>query len=230
MQSGVIDNYQNVLKRVKTACAAAGRRENEVTVLPVIKYAKNEDVLTLLNFLGSGAAAAESRLQDAQKRWELPQFKVLRQKVNLHYIGALQSNKIAKIVSFFDFIDSVPDIETARRIDVAASKPVKCMLQVKLTDRVTQSGVKPEDAPALISEIKNLKNINLCGLMAIAPQTEDEKILRPLFKTVKQLWDKEFGAQKEKYLSLGMSGDLETAVEEGSTLPRVGSAIFGEKQ
>ncbi|MDR0291419.1 MAG: YggS family pyridoxal phosphate-dependent enzyme [Elusimicrobium sp.] len=228
MSVDVINNYRVVLNRVKTACAAAGRRESEVTVLPVIKYAKNDDILTLFNFLGPRVSAAESRLQDAQKRWDLPQFKVLRPQATLHYIGALQSNKIAKIVSLFDFIDSVPDIETARKISIAALKPVKCMIQVKLTERDTQSGVKIEDAPALTAAMKNLKNINLCGLMAIAPRTEDEKILRPLFKSVKLLWDKEFGALKEKYLSLGMSGDLELAVEEGSDLPRVGSAIFGE--
>ena len=224
----VIGNYKAVLNRVKAACAAAGRAENEVSVLPVIKYAKNGDILTLLNFLAP-CAAAESRLQDAQKRWELPEFKALRPRVTLHYIGALQSNKIAKIVNFFDFIDSVPDIETARRIDVLA-KPVKCMIQIKLTEKDTQGGVTPENAPALIAEIKTLKNINLCGIMAIAPQTDDAKILRPLFKTVKNIFDKEFGGLKEKYLSLGMSGDLETAVMEGSTLPRIGSAIFGDER
>ena len=224
--SAVIENYKNVLERVK----AAGRGKNEITVLPVIKYAKNEDILTLLNFLGPGARAAESRLQDAQKRWDSPQFKVLRPRVTLHYIGALQSNKIPKIVNFFDFIDSVPDYGTARRIDAAAQKPVRCMIEIKLTERETQTGVKLPDAPALIAEIRNLKNINLCGIMAIAPQTEDETILRPLFKEVKRLWDAEFSGVKEKYLSLGMSGDLETAVEEGSTLPRIGSAIFGESK
>jgi len=142
----------------------------------------------------------------------------------------LQSNKIAKIINFFDFIDSVPDIKTARRIDALAGKPVNCLAQIKLTERDTQGGASLKDAPALIAEIKALKNINPRGLMAIAPQTEDETILRPLFKAVKNIFDKEFGGRPGTYLSLGMSGDLETAVEEGSTLPRVGSSIFGEKQ
>ena len=223
----VTENYKNVLERIKNAAARSSRDFAPVTPMIVVKYARRQDILTLLSGLPAPIHAAESKLQDAAARWAAADFLKLRPKTVLHFIGQLQKNKISKIVNLFDFIDSVSTAEQARFINAKAAeknKTVKCMLQVKLTDSLTQAGATLQDAPELIKIIDGLPNIKLCGIMAIAPQ--ESGLLRPVFKSVKKLFDKEFGGREEKYLSLGMSGDFEVAAEEGSTMPRIGSAIF----
>ena len=99
-------------------------------------------------------------------------------------------------------------------------------MQIKLTDRESQSGVSLAQAPVLVAQLKALKQLHVCGYMGIAPQTDDTARLRALFKEVKAAFDRDFPAGRERYLSLGMSNDFEVAVEEGSTLPRVGSRLF----
>ncbi|MGB2579297.1 hypothetical protein AAIR98_001216 [Elusimicrobium simillimum] len=225
----VITNYNTVLEGIKAACSATHTNFENVHPMAVIKYAKEEDILTLLSHNGGPVHAGESKLQDAMARWAKTEFNLLRPRVTLHFIGQLQKNKIAKIVNLFDFIDSIASFETAVFTDAKAKeqgKTVNCMVQVKLTDSVTQSGVKMADAPGLIKQIRTLANINLLGIMAIAPQADNAEDLRPVFKEVKQLWDSEFGGVPGAQLSLGMSGDYAAAVREGSTMPRIGSAIF----
>ncbi|WP_424244323.1 hypothetical protein Dip510_001531 [Elusimicrobium posterum] len=224
----VINNYNTVLQRIKNAALSAGSDYTEVKPMLVIKYAKDEDVLTILNYLDN-CHAGESRVQDAYARWNQPQFQNLRAKVKLHYIGQLQSNKIGKAVALFDFIDSVSTLDHALFINTKAKeqgKIINCMVQLKLTDRTTQAGASLGEAKELIAEVKKLENINLCGIMAVAPQAENQQDLKPIFKEVKQFWDEQFKDKQEKYLSLGMSEDLEAAVSEGSNMPRIGSAIF----
>ncbi|ACC98344.1 Alanine racemase domain protein [Elusimicrobium minutum Pei191] len=223
----VIEKYNKVITRIRNSAEVRNRNFKRIKPILVIKYAKDLDVLELLGFLGA-ASAAESKLQDAQKRWNKDEFKALRNKTALHFIGALQKNKIAKIVNLFDYIDSVDTIEHAEFINAKAKeqgKKVNCLLQIKLTKSATQSGANPQDVHTLVEHIKTLEHINLKGFMAIAPQVENIEDLRHLFKEIKILNDKELGPEAE--LSLGMSNDFETAVEEGSTMPRIGSAIFG---
>jgi pyridoxal phosphate enzyme (YggS family) len=224
-ESQILNNYDTVVKRVKEACLRSGRDFGGVTILPVTKYARNADIAALL--AGRDIfAVGESRLQDSVKKWaapELAQFKAQK-----FFIGALQSNKIAKIVESFDLIASVESLDKAVLISRAAQnlgRQTPCLVQIKLTDRQTQRGVALKEAAALISRIrKDCPWVIPNGLMAIAPVTDDPESLRPLFREVKTFFDGNFG--RGSYLSLGMSGDYEIAVEEGSNLPRLGSVIF----
>lgn len=225
----IVQNYQDVQTALVRACKRAGRNPAEVSLMAVTKYAKDEDVLTLLE-TGRLGHIGESRVQQAAARWTQPPF--AKYKVTKHFIGHLQKNKAAQAARIFDFIDSIDDLSTALTLDAharALGKTLGALVQVKLTDRQTQSGVSLEQAPALVKELKTLKNLRVCGYMAIAPQTNDPETLRPLFKRVKLAFDRDFAAVlPQRYLSLGMSSDFVAAVEEGSTLPRVGGKLFAE--
>ncbi len=224
----VTDNYNTAVQKKAYACQISGRDASKVKLLAVIKYASDEQVLDLFNTC-TVEHAGESRLQDALIRWSKPEFEKFRSKIKLHFLGQLQKNKIAKITALFDYIDSVDSVEKAAFISAKAaeqSKTQNIFIQLKLTSSLTQGGVSMAEAADMAREIKTLSNINLCGLMAIAPQTENAEDLRPVFKEVKVLFDNIFADEKDSFLSLGMSSDFEVAVQEGSTLPRIGSMLF----
>ena len=223
----LVANFQNVHQALLSACQRSGRDPKEITLLAVTKYAKDQDVLTLLQ-KGLIVHVGESRVQQAQARWEKPEFAHFH--TVKHFIGHLQKNKAAKAAALFDFIDSLDNFDTALALEkhVPQGKTLRALVQVKLTDKETQSGLPLEEARRLASRLQTLQRVRVCGYMAIAPQGADEPRLRQLFRPLKQAFDEDFKSLSEKYLSLGMSADFETAVEEGSSLPRIGSRLFAE--
>ena len=225
----LLNNLQEVQDSVESACRRTGRSPQEVTLLAVTKYAKDEDVLSLLK-TGKITDIGESRLQQACKRWqENPSFAPFS-KVRKHFIGHLQKNKAAKAAQFFDFLDSLDDWDTAELVakHLPKGKTMRVLVQVKLTDKPTQTGLPLNKARQLVARLKEarLPGLEVCGYMAIAPQGASENELRRLFRCVKEAFDIDFSSSSEKYLSLGMSEDFITAVEEGSSLPRIGSRLF----
>ena len=223
----LIQNWQAVQNSIAVACQRSKRPASEVSLMAVTKYAADEDVHTLLSTCPV-RHIGESRIQQAQARWTQTTF--AKYPVVKHFIGHLQKNKIAQAVQLFDFIDSVDDLRTAQLLNDHAKrlqKTLSVLIQIKLTDRETQSGISLDRAPQLLKEIAPLDHISPCGYMAIAPQTTEAESLRPLFRQVKAAFDRDFPpTQPKRYLSLGMSNDFEIAVEEGSSLPRVGSKLF----
>jgi hypothetical protein len=223
-------NLQTVQADVVNACKRSNRNPAEVTVMAVTKYAADKDVLFLLE-KGLLSDVGESRVQQAWKRWkENPAF--ARYAVTKHFIGHLQKNKAAKAAQLFDFIDSLDSFETAQLLSehTPAGKVLRVLVQVKLTQRETQTGLPLPQARALVAQLQKarLTNLHVCGYMGIAPQGADTETLRTLFRTVKNAFEADFPTEKERYLSLGMSHDFITAVEEGSTLIRIGSGLFAD--
>jgi len=218
-------NFKEVERSLSVACKKVGRNPNEVTLLAVTKYAADSDVLFFLK-QGLIKHIGESRLQQAVKRWTSPQFSGFN--VVKHLIGHLQQNKAAKAAQFFDFIDSLDNLTTAEILDkhVPDGKKLQVLVQVKLTKRETQSGLPLEKARELVRQLRGLQHLNVCGYMAIAPQGASETELRVLFAPLKKAFDEDFPKGQERLLSLGMSEDFVVAVEEGSTLPRIGSKLF----
>jgi hypothetical protein len=142
-----------------------------------------------------------------------------------HLIGHLQSNKSAKAAELFQVIQTVDSAKLARRLD-ATGRPLDVMLEVKLSDEEAKSGVEPGKLPALIDAVKNCTYLRLLGLMTMPPWSEDPEAARPYFQRLSEL------AQQHglTHLSMGMSNDLEAAIEEGSTCVRVGTALFGKRR
>lgn len=155
----------------------------------------------------------------------------------VHLIGHLQSNKAARAAELFDAVDSVDSLRLTERLNDAAGKLGKTLpilLEIKLSDEPTKSGLVPESAELrqLCERLPDLRYVELRGLMTIAPLDDNEETARTCFRrlhTLRERWSADYPNLNFRELSMGMSGDFEVAIEEGSTLVRIGTALFGAR-
>ncbi|NPA88030.1 MAG: YggS family pyridoxal phosphate-dependent enzyme [Epsilonproteobacteria bacterium] len=204
---------------------AARLRRSEhliVQIVAVTKYTNDPEVLKRLYDDGQ-RAFGENRVQDMEGKVkalsDLP--------IEWHFIGNLQKNKINKLLKLNPFmIQSINSYELAEAINKRADKPVRCLIEINSSGEPTKHGMEPEIAVDTYLKIKeNLPNINLQGVMTIGAHTDDEKAIRESFRKTYKIFEelKPYGA---KICSMGMSGDFEIAIEEGSNMIRVGSALI----
>jgi pyridoxal phosphate enzyme (YggS family) len=175
----------------------------------------------------------ENRVQEmVDKQPQLPAG------IEWHLIGHLQTNKVKYIAPFVSLVQSVDSLKLLQEIDKQAAKHnriIDCLLQIHIAKEETKFGFSPDEAEMLLNtpELDKLANVRLIGLMGLATNTDDESQIRQEFRGLKQLYDKLSELQRPNVnfheLSIGMSGDYRIAVEEGSTMVRVGSAIFGNR-
>ena len=221
----IIDNLKQIRYRVRAAAARVGRDPDAVRLVAVTKYAPLADVRRLLES-GLVAEVGESRVQDAEKKKQ--SLGDLAGKVRWRLIGHLQTNKAKKAAAVFDAVDTIDDEKIAAALDAAlegSDRALPVLVQVKLTERSTQSGVAPEDLGALVAALKKYPRLKVDGLMGIAPALEPVEAVRPSFRTLRELRDRELPGGM---LSMGMSRDFEIAIEEGADLIRIGSQIFSQ--
>ena len=219
----LIDNLNQIRYRMRAAALRANRDPAALRLVVVTKYASLEAVREILNS-GLVAEVGENRVQNAEKK-----KLALRQqgsKVRWRMLGHLQTNKAKKAVEVFDAVDSVDGEKIAAALDAAladsdAKLPV--MVQVKLTDRETQSGVAPNELGALLETLKKYDRLKVEGLMGIGPDVQPLEAVRPSFRALRGLRDRHMPGG---LLSMGMSHDFEIAIEEGADLVRIGSQIF----
>jgi pyridoxal phosphate enzyme (YggS family) len=164
----------------------------------------------------------ENYVQEFEGKW--PEVSHL-DGATFHLIGHLQSNKSNKAADLFQCIQTVDTAKLARRLD-SASKPLDVMIEVKLSPEETKHGTSPEDVPCLVEAIRTCRNLNLLGLMTMPPWSEDAEMSRPYFRRLREIGEQ----QGLSALSMGMSHDLEVAIEEGATHIRVGTALFGRRK
>lgn len=225
----IFDTWGPLRQRLDEAARRAGRAPEAVGVISVVKFAALPDIQALR---ASELCEwfAENRVQDAaRRRTELGETS----RKGWRFIGHLQTNKAKAALELFDWIDSLDSQDLAvalqRRLE-GSERRLGVMVQVKLTGRETQSGLGPDEATAFIERLKGYSNLRVVGLMGIAPMVLDPEAARPAFRRLKQLYDAVFpgpaSLKDGPWLSMGMSGDCEVAVEEGATLVRVGSALF----
>jgi pyridoxal phosphate enzyme (YggS family) len=224
----ILDNLKKIRYRISSAAERSGRDPKRVGLVVVTKYATLRQVEEVI---ASGLAAelGESRIQAAQAR--KLELGAPAAQVRWRLIGHLQSNKAAKAVELFDAVDSLDAPRTALALEkvlAALGRRLPVLVQVKLSDSATQSGVRPEELPALLEALLAYPHLEPRGLMAIAPLEDSPESARPHFRRMRRLFDSFFADKAEAQLSMGMSGDYEVAVEEGATLVRVGSAVFSE--
>ena len=224
---GLAENLETVRSRMAAACARAGRSVAEVTLMAVTK-GQSPDRVTQAAELGLNLFG-ENKVQEAklkigqcshQLRWQM--------------IGHLQSNKCRDAAHFFEMIQSVDSLELARDLDKAAEKAAKRMpvlLEVNMAGEAKKFGYKPEILLEELPALNSLSRLEIHGLMAIAPWTAEPERVRPVFRALRELkrqCEEILGAPMA-HLSMGMSGDFEAAIEEGSTLVRIGTALFGPR-
>src|SRR6185369_2681063 len=220
-------NLETVHRRIAAACERVGRDPASVTLLAVSKGQSRQAVQELAN-LGQ-TLFGENRVQEAK-------IKIGQCPGNLrwHLIGHLQSNKCRDDVHFFSMIQSVDSLELAQEIDAWAGKAAKTLpilLEVNVAGEATKFGFRPEQLLAQLTSINALRRIEIHGLMTMAPWTPEPEKVRPIFRQLRELkqrCDELLGAPLP-VLSMGMTGDFDVAIEEGATLIRLGTALFGPR-
>jgi PLP dependent protein len=209
-----------VRQRIARAAEKAGRDASEIMLLAVTKVFP-ADMIQEAYALGL-REFGENYVQEFEGK--APAVAGLAG-ARFHLIGHLQSNKSARAAELFHVIQTVDSPKLARRLD-ATARPLDVMLEVKLSAEQAKSGVEPGDLPALIDAVRNCPHLRLLGLMTMPPWSEDPEAARPYFRRLRELGQQHGLGQ----LSMGMSNDLEAAIEEGSTCVRVGTALFGKRR
>ncbi len=193
----------------------------------LIAAAKGRSVEEILEAIDGGVKiVGENYTQEAEKK-----FSIIGRKVKWHFIGHLQKNKVKKAVRIFDMIETVDSVEIAAAIDKACAEIEKVMpvlIEVNSGKEINKSGILPQDIEFLIKDIIGFKNMKLMGLMTMGPLLKNSEDYRPYFRDTKALFDKIKSFTDIKYLSMGMSGSYQVAIQEGANLVRIGTAIFGK--
>ena len=207
---------------MNAAARRSGRRPEDITLVAVTKTVPFE---RLPPFLEAGIRyVGENRVQEALAKYQNPDGSK-RVPAELHLIGPLQSNKAKKAAAFFDMIQTLDRAELAEDLNRHAAdqgRRVACLLEVKISPEPSKRGLEPARVLDFIERIKRCGALEVQGLMGMAPLHADP---RPYFRALRALFEK----AELKILSMGMSGDFEAAIEEGATMVRIGSALFGER-
>ena len=222
--SELMQNLQSVRERISSAANRVGRDTSEVKLIAV---SKTHPAPVLRDAVDSGISVfGENKVQEAESKiGELG-----RGNIEWHLIGHLQSNKVRKAVQLFDVIQSLDSIELAQRLERICvedgRKELNVLIQVDLAGEETKSGISENELPRLIDYLKTCERLKWKGLMILPPFYDDPEATRPFFKQLRELRDRVIPNGE---LSMGMSHDFEVAIEEGATIVRVGTAIFGQR-
>lgn len=213
------------------AALRADRHPYDVKLVAVTKTVSFERIKEAID-LGL-RVFGENRVQEAQKKINACRSDITDCDVEWHMVGHLQKNKVNTAVTLFDLIHSIDSIGLAVELNKHAErmgKIQKVLIQVKLSQEETKHGVLKEDLMDLIKNVAALKNLRLKGLMTMPPFFDKAELSRPFFRQLKDLRDYiETKGHKLPELSMGMTNDFEVAIEEGATIVRIGTAIFGER-
>lgn len=229
MYSYLNENIRNVSDSIKSACVRTGRAVDAVTLLGVTKTYE-ADVMNAAIEYGI-TDIAENKVQEILRKYD-----DVKRGVNWHLIGHLQSNKVKYIIDKVELIHSVDSLKLAVEIDKRAGQIHKIqdvLIQINIQDEASKYGIPPSELETLLEAMSTLNHIRICGLMYIAPIVEKSEQLRDDFKLMKKMFDDlnntPYPNVKPLHLSMGMSSDYEVAIEEGATMVRVGTKIFGKR-
>lgn len=223
----IIDNYNQIKSTIESIAHNAGRDARSITIIAV---SKTFPVQIIQEAIDNGITLfGENRVQEAKAK-----ILELQGNFTFHLVGHLQSNKAKDAVKLFECIHSIDKLSTAIEVDKEAKKINKIqniLIEVNTSGEPSKFGVEPEKAFELCKGILDLHNLNCIGLMTVGPLTEDRNRIRDAFKQLKLLQEdinQKLGISMRE-LSMGMSGDFDIAIEEGATMVRIGTAIFGQR-
>ncbi len=222
--SGIAENLAMVRDKIARAAEKAGRRGDDVRLIAVTK---TRCVAEINEAIRCGVSdIGENYVQESAAK-----YAEVADGVRWHMIGHLQRNKVSSALRVFDVIQSVDSVELGREISKRASSSGKCvelLIEARISEEISKSGVDLDAAEDLAACLSGLPGVKVCGYMGMAPFTENESDVRKAFRSLKSLWDK-LPSEQRLWLSMGMTGDFETAIEEGSNMVRIGTAIFGPR-
>jgi len=229
MTVDVAANLRAVRERIARAARAAGRDPSEIIVVAVSKAVDTERIRRAI--AAGVPALGENRVQEAKGK-----IQALGRQVPWHLVGTLQTNKAKDAVGLFDMIHSLDRVELGRELDRRArsvGKVIEALVQVNVAREATKAGFHPDDLKRALEALALLPGIRVRGLMTMPPLAEDPEASRPWFRQLRELAALVGGWGLERvettHLSMGMSADFEVAVEEGATMVRIGTAIFGPR-
>ena len=223
------ENLHEVEQNIQNACAKSGRSREEITLIAV---SKTKPVDMLQEAYDAGCRHyGENKVQELCDKYEQ-----LPEDIEWHMIGHLQTNKVKYLIGKTKLIHSVDSYKLACEIEKQAAKSnciMDILVELNIAEEATKFGATTEEAISLIKEIAKLPHVHICGLMTVAPYVEDSEENRPIFRKIKQLSvdinNQNIDNVSMEILSMGMTGDYAVAIEEGATMVRVGTGIFGER-
>ncbi|WP_428235727.1 YggS family pyridoxal phosphate-dependent enzyme [Gracilimonas sp.] len=226
----IAQNLKSIQQKIEKAATDAGRDPKEITLVAVSKTKPNEDILEAVT--AGHLQFGENRmkeLEDKMAEIELPD-------VVWHFIGNIQTNKIKYIADRVNWIHSVEKAKYLKEIEKRAGKAnrvVNALIQVNISGEKQKGGCEPEDLANILESAQNYDHVIVRGLMGMATFVDDPEDVRSEFKLLKELFDSHQkyneGSVNLEHLSMGMTNDMEVAIQEGATMVRIGSAIFGER-
>lgn len=223
------DNLEEIYRKIDVAAKKSGRTMEDITLCAVTKTVDKDRILEAIE-LGI-KNIGENKVQELRDKLEY-----IPKDVNIHLIGQLQTNKVKYIINDVSLIHSLDRPSLLKELDKEAKKNdrlVNALIQINLTDDTNRGGVQIKDLPEFVKMVKNYKNVRVKGLMCVAHNTDDEKVIRDDFKKMKLEFDRlmlyNIDNVSAEILSMGMSSDYEIAIEEGATMVRVGTKIFGKR-
>jgi PLP dependent protein len=222
----VSENLEVIQSQIAEACKKANRSHEEIKIIAVTKYVSAERAHEAIE-------AGVVNLGENRDEGLLEKISQIKDKPIWHFIGTLQTRKVKNIIEHVTYIHSLDRLSLAKEIDKRAASKVNCLIQVNASGEESKHGLELEDVFDFVSELKQYPNILVSGLMTMAPNTEDEQVIRDCFKKMKNL-QREIQSLSLDYapcneLSMGMSNDFQIAVEEGSTMVRIGTALVGNE-
>ena len=221
----VAASIEGVRERIARAAARAGRDPSDIQLVAVSKGFAPTWIMAAVE--AGQTHFGENRVKELLEKNELIEADVV-----WHFIGYLQRNKVGPTIRVARYIHSVDRLELASRIGSLAQEPVDVLIEVNVSGEATKGGVASGDVPALFDACVQIDNLNVVGLMTMAPRVADPNDARPYFRRLaglKEELNQSSGLTAIRHLSMGMSQDYEVAIEEGSTMVRVGEAIFGPR-
>ena len=214
-------NVRYLQNRIARACQRTGRSPDKVTLVAVTKTV---DAAAIEAAFNAGIREfGESRVQEVRPKIE--QLHKFEPGITWHFIGHLQTNKAKTAAQIFDIIHSIDSLKLAETLNNCSQKKLPVLIQVNVSAEATKSGFPLSEVNEAVRQIGRLSNLEVQGLMTIAPWVSDAEEVRPIFRQLRQVRD----ALGLRHLSMGMSDDFEVAIEEGATLIRIGRAVFGER-
>jgi pyridoxal phosphate enzyme (YggS family) len=223
----IADNLAQLKEKINAAAMRSGRDPGEIALVAVTKTFSAETVLQAIRV--GVRIVGENRVQEAKDK-----YACIGGQVEWHLVGHLQTNKVKDALKIFSMIHSVDSLHLAQEIEKRAEKPVRCLIEVNTSKEETKFGIEPGKLFEFYESLKNFKKVDIQGLMTIGPgwAITDPEASRSCFKLLRDLRDELSQANDVQLpvLSMGMTSDFEVAIEEGSTMIRVGTAIFGHRE
>ena len=224
------ENLEQVRQNIANAATKAGKKPDDIILVMATKTVEPERIREAIR--AGGHIVAENKVQEALKKYEV----LKNEDAEWHFIGHLQTNKIKDVLKFADIIHSVDRLSLAEKLDQRLQqegRSLDILVQVNTSHEESKYGVAPEEALSLVKQTARYDTLKIHGLMTIGLFTKDEVKIRKCFKVLKEINDNivKEGIDRVdmKYLSMGMSGDYQIAIEEGANMVRIGTAIFGAR-